>query len=343
MFEFAMKKMREATGQTDVVKSNVLNKDDAEVQKALATIKSKLRDEMAVRKSDASSVKEMFNNYQKKIAESEIMERIMDNDSDTFQAIVDALRDVDHFMSVGEYSQAVDSLNGYIIILDSIGSDWDISQFDEDDALTDLQRALFRVGKSSVRKSKVKKSKIAKTRSYVWNNVHYGDIYALLDDAIDEDVIDADIDEVAGEIHIGNLTYSASQVLKECDPVAYDSWKGDLVDAWGSDAEYEAERASDGDVIYVGRISIIIDGDDDDEDMEKSKTEKSKVKKGQFDGVISGLNEIIFKLSAVESTLEMIEHYPSEPVNLEMLAQARRDAHTAIRAMASAKTCLEDN
>lgn len=29
------------------------------------------------------------------------------------------------------------------------------------------------------------------------------------------------LDEVTGEIHIGNLTYLASRVLKEVDPIAY--------------------------------------------------------------------------------------------------------------------------
>jgi len=36
-----------------------------------------------------------------------------------------------------------------------------------------------------------------------------------------EDQFDDFLNEVNGDIHIGNLTYTTSQVLKEVDPIAY--------------------------------------------------------------------------------------------------------------------------
>lgn len=44
------------------------------------------------------------------------------------------------------------------------------------------------------------------------------------------DMYDEMLDETTGDIHIGNLTYSASQVLKNTDPVAYKIGRNEYAD-----------------------------------------------------------------------------------------------------------------
>lgn len=50
-----------------------------------------------------------------------------------------------------------------------------------------------------------------------------------------EDLFDEMLDECYPDIHIGNLTYTASQALKAVDPIAYREGLADYVDSLGSD------------------------------------------------------------------------------------------------------------
>jgi len=62
------------------------------------------------------------------------------------------------------------------------------------------------------------------------------------------------LDECHEEIHIGNLTFSASEVLKKCDPIAYNCSINDFVDSFLTDAYYEAENGgynSDGTIFEI--------------------------------------------------------------------------------------------
>ena len=46
-------------------------------------------------------------------------------------------------------------------------------------------------------------------------------------EALEEDAYDEWLDEIEGEIAVGNLTFYASDILKNCDPVAYRCGFGD--------------------------------------------------------------------------------------------------------------------
>jgi len=48
------------------------------------------------------------------------------------------------------------------------------------------------------------------------------------------------LDELYPDITIGSCTFTASQVLKECDPIAYECGKSDLADAYDEDEDDEA-------------------------------------------------------------------------------------------------------
>ena len=77
-------------------------------------------------------------------------------------------------------------------------------------------------------------------QNQAWEALEEGMSAAALDNCIDEDsVIDADtfhemhdqhLDEVFGEMQIGQLSFPASKVLKECDPVAYRESKLEYLD-----------------------------------------------------------------------------------------------------------------
>jgi len=114
-----------------------------------ATCKSKTKKEM--------SIEDRFFIYQEKIADSEIMERIYDNDNESYRSLINALTDAEHYMDTGEYSYALECLNDFTRILDAINSDWDIELFDLDE-LDAIKLELMATEKT--KKSKVKKGVI---------------------------------------------------------------------------------------------------------------------------------------------------------------------------------------
>lgn len=50
------------------------------------------------------------------------------------------------------------------------------------------------------------------------------------------------LDEVCGEVHIGSLSYVASKVLKEVDPIAYRVGMSDFVDSEMQDGRLTDEE-----------------------------------------------------------------------------------------------------
>lgn len=68
------------------------------------------------------------------------------------------------------------------------------------------------------------------------------DIIDMVNDLLDEQ----------GEVSIGNLTFYPSQILKQCDPLAYRITVNEYIDNMISDLEYDLERLDndiDGDEI----------------------------------------------------------------------------------------------
>lgn len=61
----------------------------------------------------------------------------------------------------------------------------------------------------------------------------------------DEDEFDEMLDEVYGSIEICNIDFDASQILRECDPIAYDCAYDEYID----DMMYEAIDTFDNDIM----------------------------------------------------------------------------------------------
>ena len=58
------------------------------------------------------------------------------------------------------------------------------------------------------------------------------------------DIIEMVIDllDEQGEVTIGNLTFYPSQILKQCDPIAYRITVNEYIDNMIADLEYDLER-----------------------------------------------------------------------------------------------------
>ena len=48
-----------------------------------------------------------------------------------------------------------------------------------------------------------------------------------------------------GDVKIGNLTFSRSQIVKELDPIAYRMMVNDILDSHIADLQYDLEREDD--------------------------------------------------------------------------------------------------
>jgi hypothetical protein len=59
-----------------------------------------------------------------------------------------------------------------------------------------------------------------------------------------------------GDVVIGNLTFSRSQIVKRLDPVAYREIALDIVNSQIEDLEYDLERSDDEDEIEAIKESI---------------------------------------------------------------------------------------
>ena len=61
---------------------------------------------------------------------------------------------------------------------------------------------------------------------------HTADILDMVDELIDSE----------GEVTIGNLIFSRSEIVKRCDPTAYRIMCQEIVDSMIADLEYDLER-----------------------------------------------------------------------------------------------------
>ena len=92
------------------------------------------------------------------------------------------------------------------------------------------------------------------------------EFWDLLNEAIENEVewnLDDLIDEENEEIHVGSLVYSPSQVLRECDPVAYRCYGDDLINYFYEDDKYELERGCE---VLRDSTTFRIEEEDEDED-----------------------------------------------------------------------------
>lgn len=95
-------------------------------------------------------------------------------------------------------------------------------------------------------------------RDYIENDFGMWDAY---DDSLNE----------MGDIEIGCLSYSPSEVLKAVDPIAYNCGYDDYTDSMMSDFVYDLERMDVGDemdVWWVNAGMVIYCIEDEDEDEE---------------------------------------------------------------------------
>lgn len=53
--------------------------------------------------------------------------------------------------------------------------------------------------------------------------------------------------DMEGDVTIGNLTFSRSQIVRELDPIAYGMMVSDIVDSHIEDLQYDLEREDDED------------------------------------------------------------------------------------------------
>ena len=69
------------------------------------------------------------------------------------------------------------------------------------------------------------------------------------------------LDDMCPEYKIGNISFSASRILKELDPIAYNCMIGDFVDSELKEAKYQLEKCGG---IYDGvkRVFNIVEVED---------------------------------------------------------------------------------
>lgn len=79
-----------------------------------------------------------------------------------------------------------------------------------------------------------------------------------------EEYYDDILDECYDEIEIGCCTFTASQILKNCDPIAYNCGISDEVDVYLSDAQYDLECGRT--VEYDRCVFEIVEEEDEEED-----------------------------------------------------------------------------
>lgn len=92
------------------------------------------------------------------------------------------------------------------------------------------------------------------------------DFWDMLDYSIENEVdenLDELIDNENETIHIGSLTYSPSEVLKECDPIAYRCYADDLRNFFYEDDKYELER---GEEVYRDGSTFRIEEEEDEDE-----------------------------------------------------------------------------
>ena len=99
-----------------------------------------------------------------------------------------------------------------------------------------------------------------------WEEFEQGEFQRKLEDAVYDYVernYDDELDETHQDYEIGDLTFSASQVLKECDPTAYRCMLNDAVDSELREANNQLETR--GEYSVDGKTFMIEEIDDEEE------------------------------------------------------------------------------
>lgn len=99
-----------------------------------------------------------------------------------------------------------------------------------------------------------------------WEEFEQGEFQRKLEDAVYDCVernYDDELDETYQDYEIGGLTFSASQVLKECDPTAYGCMLNDAVDSELRAANHQLEIR--GECSVDGKTFMIEEIDDEEE------------------------------------------------------------------------------
>lgn len=103
-------------------------------------------------------------------------------------------------------------------------------------------------------------------RTFIIDEEQYeeADFLEQLESAV-RDNVEAHYDDLLDasyrDVKIGVCTFTASQILKSCDPIAYDCGINDYVDADLGDAKNILERGRDYEV--EGRVFRIVEDDDE--------------------------------------------------------------------------------
>lgn len=84
----------------------------------------------------------------------------------------------------------------------------------------------------------------------------------IIQDYVDENLDDF-IDEENEMVQIGSLTYYPSQVLKDCDPIAYRCYGDDLHNHFYCDFKYELEHYGE---CQVNGTEFIIEDNEEEEE-----------------------------------------------------------------------------
>ena len=96
------------------------------------------------------------------------------------------------------------------------------------------------------------------------------DFYEALEDEANyyvEENYDELLDECYEEVHIGCCTFYASQILKECDPIAYNCGISDEQSRVLEDAKYELETS--GETEINGKLFQIEEDDEEDDEEDE--------------------------------------------------------------------------
>ena len=99
-----------------------------------------------------------------------------------------------------------------------------------------------------------------------WEEFEQDEFQRKLEDAIydyAEHNYDNELDETYQDYEIMGLSFSASQVLKECDPTAYRCGMNDLVDSKLKEANYQLETYGE---YSVNGKTFMVEEIDDEED-----------------------------------------------------------------------------
>lgn len=97
------------------------------------------------------------------------------------------------------------------------------------------------------------------------------ELHCAVEDEIDENSYDDMLDECYDVIKIGNITFLPSQVLKECDEVAYNIGYSEYIDGIVEDYKYELDS---NEYLKIGSYEFYYkDENDDEEKIETSDDE----------------------------------------------------------------------